>query len=83
MRDFHLPGRSVAHGLHGAAATSHQQATLTAIETLRTGGNAVDAAIAAVALLGVIEPQNVGIGGDTFALIWSARDRRLYGINGS
>lgn len=83
MRDFHLPGRSVAHGLRGAAATSHQQATLTAIETLRHGGNAIDAAIAAVALLGVIEPQNVGIGGDTFALIWSAADRRLYGINGS
>jgi gamma-glutamyltranspeptidase/glutathione hydrolase len=83
MRDFHLPGRSVAHGTHGAAATSHQQATLLAIEVLRHGGNAVDAAIAAVALLSVIEPQNVGIGGDSFALLWSAGDRRLYGINGS
>ncbi|GLQ54510.1 gamma-glutamyltransferase family protein [Devosia nitrariae] len=83
MRDFHLPGRSVALGTCGAAATSHQQATLTAIEVLRDGGNAVDAAVAASALLGVIEPHCTGIGGDCFALVWTAKDKRLHGVNGS
>jgi len=73
----------VALGTRGAAATSHQQATLTAIEVLRNGGNAIDAAVAASALLGVIEPQSTGIGGDCFALVWIAGERKLYGINGS
>lgn len=83
MRDFHMPGRSVALGTRGAAATSHQQATQVAIEVLRNGGNAVDAAVAASALLAVIEPHSTGIGGDCFALVWSARDKTLYGLNGS
>ncbi len=83
MRNFHRPGRSVAMGCHGAAATSHQQATLTAAEVLRGGGSAVDAAVAAAALLGVIEPNSTGIGGDSFALLWQADEGRLYGINGS
>lgn len=83
MRDFHFPGRSVSIGTRYAAATSHQQATLVAIEVLRSGGNAVDAAVAASALLGVVEPHSVGIGGDTFVLYWSARDRKLHGLNGS
>ena len=83
MRDFHFPGRSVALGTRYAAATSHQQATLVAMEVLRAGGNAADAAVAASALLGVIEPHCVGIGGDTFVLHWSAKERKLYGLNGS
>ncbi|TCL64068.1 gamma-glutamyltransferase family protein [Rhizobium sp. BK251] len=83
MRDFHFPGRSVSIGTRYAAATSHQQATLVAIDVLRGGGNAVDAAVAASALLGVVEPHSVGIGGDTFVLYWSARDRKLHGLNGS
>lgn len=83
MRDFHFPGRSVAIGTRYAAATSHQQATLVAMEVLRGGGNAMDAAVAASALLGVIEPHCVGIGGDTFVLYWSAKDRKLHGLNGS
>ncbi len=83
MRNFHRPGRSVAMGRQGAAATSHQQATLTAAEVLRNGGSAVDAAVAAAALLGVIEPNSTGIGGDSFALLWQAREGKLYGINGS
>jgi gamma-glutamyltranspeptidase/glutathione hydrolase len=82
-RDFHFPGRSVSLGTRYAAATSHQLSTLVAMEVMRDGGNAVDAAVAASALLGVVEPLSVGIGGDTFVLYWSARDKKLYGFNGS
>lgn len=65
------------------AATSQPLATQVALDILRQGGSAVDAAIAANACLGLMEPTGGGIGGDMFALVWSAQDGRLYGDNGS
>jgi len=83
MRDLHRPGRSVAQGTRGAAATSHQLATYVAIEVLRTGGNAVDAAVTACALQGVVEPHNTGVGGDCFAFVWRNDRNTLHALNGS
>jgi len=83
MRDLHRPGRSVVHGAEGAAATSHPLSTAIAVEVLRSGGNAVDAALTACSLQSVLEPHNTGIGGDCFALVWREDQGRVHALNGS
>ncbi len=75
--------RSVTYAVNGMAATSDLRSTQAAVEILRAGGSAVDAAIAANAVMGVVEPMSCGIGGDLFAICWSPADNKLIGLNAS
>ncbi|NOT40945.1 MAG: gamma-glutamyltransferase [Alphaproteobacteria bacterium] len=75
--------RAPVLGQHGMAATAQPLATQVAIDILKKGGSAMDAAIAANAALGLMEPVGCGIGGDLFAIVWDPKTKKLYGYNGS
>ena len=75
--------RSEVYAPHAMAATSHPLATQIALDVMKNGGSAVDAAIAANAALGLMEPTGNGIGGDLFAIVWDPKTKKLHGYNGS
>ena len=75
--------RSEVIGQHGMVATSHPLATQIGIDVLKKGGTAIDAAIAANIALGLMEPTGSGIGGDLFAIVWDAKEQKLFGLNAS
>ena len=83
MRDIQYPGRSVVMSTNGMIATSQPMAVQAGLEVLKSGGNALDAAVAASATLCVTEPQSTGIGGDCFILMHEAKTGKLHGLNGS
>src|SRR5512142_2956708 len=72
-----------AYSADGVVAAPHYLASLAGIDVLRDGGSAVDAALAANLVMGVVWPHMCGPGGDLFVQVWSARDRKLYGLNAS
>src|SRR5262249_38867040 len=79
----HRSGRSVVLAMHGMVATSHPLAAQVGLDILKAGGNAVEAAIARRAAIGLVEPMSCGIGGDLYAMVWDAKTKKLYGLNAS
>jgi len=78
-----VPGRSIVVSQQGVAASSQPLAAQVAAHVMERGGNAIDAAIAANATQGLLEPTSNGIGGDLFAIIYIAKEDKLYGLNAS
>ena len=78
-----MAGRSAVYAPAGMVATSQPLATAAGLEALRQGGNAIDAAVTAAAVLSVTEPHMTGIGGDLFAIVWLAKEQKLVALNAS
>jgi gamma-glutamyltranspeptidase/glutathione hydrolase len=78
-----MPRSDPVAATSGMVATSHPQAAQIGVDILRAGGNAIDAAVATNAAMGFMEPMGCGIGGDLFALVWDAKQRKLFGLNAS
>ncbi len=78
-----MAGRSTVYAPHGVVATSQPLASTAGLQVLQQGGNAIDAAVAAAAVLSVVEPHMTGIGGDMFALVWLAKEQKLVALNAS
>ena len=76
-------GRSETVAVNGMVATSHPLAAQVGLDVLKRGGNAIDAAIATNAAMGLMEPTSCGIGGDLYAIVWDAKTQKLYGLNAS
>ncbi|MBX6364575.1 MAG: gamma-glutamyltransferase [Gemmatimonadetes bacterium] len=83
MRPSTMAGRSTVYAPHGVVATSQPLASAAGLAVLERGGNAIDAAVTAAAVLSVVEPHMTGIGGDMFALVWLAKEKRLVALNAS
>ncbi len=78
-----MAGRSTVYAPHGVIATSQPLATAAGLAVLQRGGNAIDAAVTAAAVLNLVEPHMTGMGGDMFAILWSAKEQKLVGLNAS
>ena len=78
-----MSGKFNVFARHGMVASSQPLATLAGVRVLMDGGNAIDAAVATAAVLGVVEPSSLGIGGDAFALFYSAKDKTLKALDAS
>src|SRR5436190_21976366 len=76
-------GRSVTVATHGMVAASHPLAAQIGLDVLKAGGNAIDAALATNAALGLMEPTSCGVGGDLYAIVWDAKTQKPYGLNAS